>query len=504
VRLSELIEHLPHARRGPSLDPEVLRVTHDSRSAAPGALFAAFPGLAHDGREFVSRAAAKGAAAAIGAAPAPMPLTIPYVEVENPRRAAGLLAARLAGEPSAHLVMVGITGTSGKTTTALLVDRVLSAAHPRSGLFGTLVYRAAGGDAGAQVASRTTPEATDLQPLLAGLVDDGGTAAVLECSSHALALERLAGCAFDAALFLNLTRDHLDFHKGLDDYFEAKSRLFGMLKPSGKAVINADDPWGRRLLERLPRRQSVGFSLAGERLAEVNGTILPSSGIRLRVLARSTGEEIEVVSPLLGKPNAENLLAAVATALALGIPGEAAAAALSTLEIVPGRLEPVPNPFGYTLLVDYAHKPGALEGVLRTARSLAGMPGGKVIVVFGCGGDRDRGKRPEMGRIAADLADETVLTSDNPRSEDPLAILDEIRSGYELAGRRPVVLPDRREAIAAALHLARAGDVVVVAGKGHETYQESAGRKEPFDDRVVARELVAAASARAASAGGAR
>jgi UDP-N-acetylmuramoyl-L-alanyl-D-glutamate--2,6-diaminopimelate ligase len=218
---------------------------------------------------------------------------------------------------------------------------------------------------------------------------------------------------------------------------------------------------------------------------------------------RATGEKIEVVSPLLGRPNAENLLAAASTALALGIPGAAVAAALSTLETVPGRLEPVPNSLGYTLLVDYAHKPGALEGVLRTARSLAATPGGKVIVVFGCGGDRDRGKRPEMGRIAAELADETVLTSDNPRSEDPLAILDGIRSGYELAGRKPVVLPDRRQAIAAALDLASAGDVVVVAGKGHETYQETAGHKEPFDDRVVARELIAVASAHAASAGGA-
>ncbi len=497
MRLSELIEHQPHSRRGPSLDPDVVRVTHDSRSAAPGTLFAAFPGLSHDGREFLEQAVAKGAVAALGAAPAPMPLTIPYLEVDDPRRTAGLLAARLAGEPSSHLVMVGVTGTSGKTTTALLVDRVLSAVHPRTGLFGTLVYRGAGGDAAALVAPRTTPEGTDLQPLLAGLVGDGGTAAVLECSSHALALERLAGCAFDAALFLNLTRDHLDFHRDLEDYFEAKARLFGLLKPAGKAVVNADDPWGRRLIERLPRARVLGFSLAGEAGADVTGTLLPlppSGGIRLRVLARATGEEFEVVSPLLGRPNAENLLAAAAAALSLGIPGAAAAKALATMRSVPGRLEPVPNPFGCTILVDYAHKPGALEGVLRTARSLSGGPGGRVIVVFGCGGDRDRGKRPEMGKIAAELADETVLTSDNPRSEDPLVILDEIRAGYERTRKPATAVPDRRQAIAAAIRLARPGDVVVIAGKGHETYQETAGRKEPFDDRIVARELVAEAA----------
>jgi UDP-N-acetylmuramoyl-L-alanyl-D-glutamate--2,6-diaminopimelate ligase len=504
LRLSELTEHLPHSRRGPSLDPEIVRVTHDSRAAAPGTLFAALPGLAHDGRAFLADAVARGAAAALGAAPAPSPLTIPYLEVEEPRRAAGLLAARLAGNPSSHLVMVGITGTSGKTTTSLLVDRILTLVHPRTGLFGTLVYRAAGGDAGALVAGRTTPEATDLQPLLAGLAADGGTAAVLEGSSHALVLERLAGCAFDAALFLNLTRDHLDFHRDLDDYFEAKARLFGLLKPSGKAVVNADDPWGQRLMERLPRERTVTFSLRGLEGADVTGTILPSfdaGRTRLKVSFRAPGEDYEVLSPLLGRPNAENLLAAMATALALGIPGRPAAAALSSLTSVPGRLEPVPNPFGYTLLVDYAHKPGALEGVLRTARSLVGGPGGRVIVVFGCGGDRDRGKRAEMGKLAADLADETVLTSDNPRSEDPGAILEQIRAGYEVTGRTARTVPDRREAIATALGIARAGDVVILAGKGHETYQETAGRREPFDDRLVARELVAEAMGRPAHAG---
>ena len=494
MRLSELAEHQPHTRRGPSLDPEIRSVTHDSRRAGPGILFAAFRGLAQDGRAFLQDAAQRGAAAALGPAPAPAPLTIPYLEVDDPRKTAGTFAARLAGDPAEQLVMIGVTGTSGKTTTSLLIDRVVSDGHARTGLFGTLTYRGAGGDTAAIVASRTTPEATDLQPLLASLVAEGGTAAVLECSSHALVLERLVGCRFDVALFLNLSRDHLDFHRDLDDYFEAKARLFDLLKPGGRAVINLDDAWGRRLAARLPRTRVVGFSLDAAPGADVAGELLASAGCRIRV--RAGERSFEISSPLLGRPNAENLLAAAATGIVLGIPPARIAAALASLRTVPGRLEPVSNGLGLTLLVDYAHKPGALEGVLRTVRTLASEDGGRVILVFGCGGDRDRGKRGEMGRIAAQLADETVLTSDNPRSEDPLAILAEIRAGYESVGRVPRLEANRRAAIAEALGLARKGDVVLVAGKGHETYQEAAGQRTPFDDRVVAAELAARLASR--------
>lgn len=492
MRLSGLTAGVPHFLRGPASDPEITGVTHDSRRAGPGFLFAAFPGLVHDGRVFVAEAVERGAVAVLGAAPAPAPLTVPYLEVEGPREAAGILAARLAGSPAERLVLAGVTGTSGKTTTTVLLDAVLGAALGPSGLFGTLVYRGAGGERKELEASRTTPEATDLQPMLAALLAEGGRAAALECSSHALALSRLAGCRFDVAVFTNLSHDHLDFHATMEKYFETKALLFSMLKEEGRAVVNLDDPWGRRLFDRLDTEWRLGYSLEGRAGARlVAEAALTTTGTRLALSDRETGRRWDLTSALLGRPNAENLLSASAAAAALGIDPRVAARAFASVECVPGRLEPVPNPLGLTVLVDYAHKPAALDGVLRTARSLASGKGGRVVVLFGCGGDRDRGKRPEMGGIAARLADFTILTSDNPRSEEPGAILAEIRAGSLAAGGAPLVVADRREAIGEALRVARAGDVVVLAGKGHETYQEAKGGKIPFDDRVVAAETIA-------------
>jgi UDP-N-acetylmuramoyl-L-alanyl-D-glutamate--2,6-diaminopimelate ligase len=489
VRLSDLASALPHQRGGPPGDPDVLTVTHDSRRVTPGALFAAFPGLKADGRTFIPDAAARGAVAALGLPPEPPRLSVPYLEVENPRRCGGLLAARLAGNPSGRLVMVGVTGTSGKTTTTSLIDRILATKHPRRGFFGTLGYQ--GIPTTGTPGSHTTPEATDLQPMLAALAADGGTAVSMECSSHAMTLERVAGCAFDAAVFLNLSRDHLDFHGDMERYFEAKTRLFSLLKPAGKAVVNLADPWGRRLLTLVPGPSRFAFSLEGHAAAEVRGRAVPSpSGILLEATIASTDERLEIRSPLLGRPNAENLLAAAAAALALGFPPADVVRTLAAVDRVPGRLETVPNGRGLTVLVDYAHKPAALEGVLRTVREMAVAAGGRVIVVFGCGGDRDRGKRPEMGRIAATLADEVIVTSDNPRSEAPEAILQEILAGVRAAGRTAAGLVDRREAIAEALKRARPKDVVLIAGKGHETVQVFDGHEEPFDDRLVARELL--------------
>ena len=491
MRLSALVEGLPHRRVGPHGDPEVRGVTHDSRHAGAGVLFAAFPGKKHDGRAFVAQAVLAGSPAALGEAPAPDGVEVPYLEVESPRRAAGLLAARLAGDPSERLVLAGVTGTSGKTTTTLLLDAVLAGAHPRRGLFGTLVYRWGEGASATLDASRTTPEATELQPMLGALVAEGGTAATLECSSHALWLERLAGCRFDVAVFLNLTRDHLDDHGTMEAYFEEKAKLFSMIKPGGRSVVNVDDPWGRKLFARLPRESTLSFSRSVE--ADVTGQVRPGGdGIRLRVERRATGEAFEIDSPLLGAPNAENLLAAATAALALGLPPAAIAERLGAFSAVPGRLERVPNAAGLLVLVDYAHKPAALEGVLKTTRALAASRGGALRVVFGCGGDRDRGKRPEMGRIAAELADHVVVTSDNPRSEEPAAIAAEVAAGAALAGREPLVVLDRREAIHRALEAASPGDVVVVAGKGHETYQDAGGVKRHFDDREVVRAALAA------------
>ena len=556
MRLSALAAGVSHARAGAPGDPDVSSITHDSRAAKPGALFAAFPGLRSDGRRFVADAATRGAVAALGLPPAPESVAVPYLAVENPRHAAGLLASLLAGRPTSRLVTVGVTGTSGKTTTAFLADRLLGSRHERRGLFGTILYRGAGGDAAAVPAPHTTPEATELQPMLGALVDNGGTAATLECSSHALVLERLAGCTFDAALFLNLSHEHLDFHEGMDAYFEAKARLFGLLKEDGKAVVNLGDPYGRRLAGRLVAKRTIGFFLEGEegieqtRPAALAGAVaaagalanaraarrglvdadtrdhskeseffatvlghatlgLEGTKVEVRVLASFTFEEkdtdarvplkrerssktetlFSIDSPLLGRPNAENLLAAAATGIALGFSPAEIASSLASVSVVPGRLERIENDRGLTVLVDYAHKPAALEGVLRTVRPLARAGGGRVLVVFGCGGDRDRAKRPVMGRIAAELADEVVVTSDNPRSEDPDAIISEILGGVP-AGAGVVAHADRRAAIAEALGRARSGDVVLVAGKGHETEQVIAGVAHPFDDRAALRELL--------------
>ncbi|HEX5855446.1 MAG TPA: UDP-N-acetylmuramoyl-L-alanyl-D-glutamate--2,6-diaminopimelate ligase, partial [Thermoanaerobaculia bacterium] len=433
------------------------------------------------------------------------------------RRSAGLVASLLAGRPSEKLVMAAVTGTSGKTTTTYLLDRLLASRHERRGFFGTIVYRGAGGEAAEISAPHTTPEATELQPMLASLVADGGTAAILECSSHALVLERVAGCSFDVAVFLNLSHEHLDFHRDMDDYFEAKTRLFSLLKPKGRAVVNLGDEYGRKLASRLPAKSTIGFFLEGEegveqtRPAALAGAVaaataatggglfatvvgratLGTAGTRLEVsIPDETGARFTIDSPLLGRPNAENLLAAAAAGLALGLSPAEIAAGLGAVTSVPGRLEAVPNALGFAVLVDYAHKPAALEGVLKTVRPIAAARGGRVIAVFGCGGDRDKGKRPEMGRIAARLADVVVVTSDNPRSEDPEAILKDIRAGVEAEGKVAHYVADRRQALAEAFALARAGDVVLVAGKGHETYQVVGGRRLPFDDRLVAEELL--------------
>jgi len=506
MRLSALAADLPHRRAGAPGDPEILAITHDSRAAVDGTLFAALPGLKTDGRRFVADAVSRGAVAALGLAPAPDATAVPYLEVENPRRTAGLVASLLAGRPSERLVMAGVTGTSGKTTTTYLLDGLLALRHQKRGFFGTIVYR--GGSAAAIPAPHTTPEATELQPMLAALVADGGTAAIMECSSHALVLERLVGCSFDVAIFLNLSRDHLDFHRGMDDYFEAKARLFSMLKSGGKAVVNLGDEYGRRLAGRLPADRTVGFFLEGEEGKEqtagaapraedlfatvVGRATLGVAGTRLEISIPAGSQTLLTIdSPLLGRSNAENLLAAAAAGLALGLSPAEVAAGLEAVTSVPGRLEAVPNTREFTVLVDYAHKPAALEGVLRTVRPIAAARGGRVIAVFGCGGDRDKGKRPEMGRIAALLADEVVVTSDNPRSEEPEAILRDVRAGVEAAGKTARYVVDRREALAEAFALARAGDVVLVAGKGHETSQIVGGRELPFDDRLVAKELLA-------------
>jgi UDP-N-acetylmuramoyl-L-alanyl-D-glutamate--2,6-diaminopimelate ligase len=460
-------------------EAEVLRVSHDSRAVRPGDLFVAVHGEKSDGLAHVEEAVARGAVAVVAEQPAPAPSLVPWVRVGNSRRALALAAAELAGNPAEKLILAGVTGTNGKTTTATLLAAILEKRYGRAGFFGTVGYRTGRREI---EAPRTTPDAVVLQGLLAEMVDGGVPAAAIEVSSHALALERVTGCRFDAAVFTNLTRDHLDFHSDMEDYFQAKALLFSMRKPGASAVINVDDPFGARLAREVGP-PVVTTSSRGPADARAESIVCDLDGCTFD-LVRSQGRPLPVRSPLLGRFNVDNLLSAGAAGLAMGISDTDVAAALASVPLVPGRLEPVEAGQPYRILVDYAHTPDALERLLTAVRELTDR---KIILVFGCGGDRDRGKRFPMGEIAGRLADIPIATSDNPRSEDPAAILAEVGAGLEASGATKALrLVDRREAIQAAIDLANPGTVVVIAGKGHETTQVIGAEEIPFDDRKIA------------------
>jgi len=460
---------------------EVADLAYDSRLVGPGTLYFCVPGATADGHDFAPRAIESGAAALV--VERPLELGAPELRVPDARAAMAPLAARFWGDPTAELRVAGITGTNGKTTTAFLLRDVLEAAGIRSGLLGT-VKQIIGGSESEVV--RTTPEAIDLQRTFRRMLESGDRACAMEVSSHALAQHRTAGIRFEVAVFTNLTQDHLDFHRDMDDYFAAKRLLFAPAEgPSpSRAVVNIDDRFGRRLAAEI---ECVTFSASGAPADyRASGVEFDVSGSRF--LCRWPGGEVEVSLPLPGHFNVENALAAIAAADALGIVPERAAGALAGAARVPGRLEPVTEGQPFAVLVDYAHTPDSLENVLRAARRLTD---GRLICVFGCGGDRDREKRPLMGRLGAELSDLAVVTSDNPRSEDPEAIIAEILAGISGGAEAEgvAVEPDRRAAIRLALERAGEGDTVVIAGKGHEQGQEfEGGRKIPFDDRDVARE----------------
>ncbi|HEV7498865.1 MAG TPA: UDP-N-acetylmuramoyl-L-alanyl-D-glutamate--2,6-diaminopimelate ligase [Vicinamibacteria bacterium] len=481
MRLDLLAARLPGAVLTGSGETVVTGVTHDSRKAGPGTLFVAIEGLSTDGNQFVEAARKKGAAAIASTRP-PQPGS-PWLQVPDAREALALLSAAVLGEPSRALDLVGVTGTNGKTTTTYLIDAALRAAGHKVGLLGTVQYRI--GDRLAD-ATRTTPEASDLQALLREMVDAGCSHAVLEVSSHSLELKRVFGCEFKVAVFTNLTRDHLDFHGDMDSYFQAKRKLFSSLvRPDGRSVINADDDRAAELAaaSRAPV-WTYGIDKAADFRAE--DVQLGLEGTRFRV--RSPLGRHDVRSNLVGRFNVQNLLAAFAASLAAGVDPAPALAGLATVMGVPGRLERIAGAPGFTVVVDYAHTDDALKNLLETVRELGPA---RVITVFGCGGDRDRTKRPLMGAVASRLSDVVIVTSDNPRSEPPEAILEEIQKGMN-GGRKAErhAIVDRREAIARALEMARPGDAVVIAGKGHETYQVLRDRTVPFDDRQVARDIL--------------
>lgn len=475
---------------GGELDGEgsavVIDVTHDSRQAAPGVVFVAVRGLNFDANRFVPQAVERGAVGVISERVRPEGLDCPWIKVAAARRALALAAAEVQRHPSRELKLVGITGTNGKTTTAYLVAAIAEAAGERSALISTVEYRIA---RARTEALHTTPEASDVERLLRRAVESGCRVAVMEASSQALDLRRCDALRYEVAAFTNLTRDHLDYHGTMESYFAAKRRLFdGSLGERPRvSVLNADDEYGVRLSDELKREgQRVllyGLDSAADVTArEVEYTL---AGSRLR-LVTPEGER-EVASPLVGRPHVYNITCAAACAHALGIGLDATAEALKTCAGAPGRFEHVPHAGDFAVVVDYAHTDDALRNVLRTARDVTR---GRVITVFGCGGDRDRTKRAPMGEAAASLSDVTIVTSDNPRTEDPLAILRDIEPGLREIGKPYLKIIDRRAAIRRAIEEARAGDIVVIAGKGHEDYQIVGTEKQHFDDREVALEAL--------------
>ena len=467
----------------------VTGIAYDSRTVAPGQVFVALKGQHTDGTSFARQAIERGAAAVVSEQAAPPDVHIPWAIVEDARLALAVLATTFHRHPSREMRVVGITGTNGKTTTAYLLAAIFEAAGVRCGLLGTVAYRVGPGAEGLREAARTTPEAPDVQALLREMVDRGCGACAIEVSSHALSLRRVDGMIFAAGVFTNLTRDHLDFHADMDDYFRAKRRLFEMLPREAPSLVNLDDPRGPSLLDAGGR--PVTYSIS--RPADVTPGPLSFSLEGLDFDVRTPRGTVHVRSKLVGRPNVYNILAAVSTAVVLDLPLDAIARGLQSLDGVPGRFQVVSGPKDeVTVVVDYAHTDDALRNLLETARPLAR---GRLVTVFGCGGDRDRTKRPLMGAVAGRLSDLIVITSDNPRGEDPVRIIEEVQWGITADTRResaprPLAVVDRREAIGKAIEAAMPGDVVLIAGKGHETYQVIGDRVLPFDDVAVAREAL--------------
>ncbi|MEZ5126435.1 MAG: UDP-N-acetylmuramoyl-L-alanyl-D-glutamate--2,6-diaminopimelate ligase [Thermoleophilia bacterium] len=495
MKLAELVAVVPGAQLLGDPSTAVCGLAYHTADVSPGVVFFCVPGLRSDGHSFAARAAASGAAALV--CERPVEPEVPRVLVPSVRRALALMAAHWFGDPSHELLVAGVTGTNGKTTTAHLIAGMVAAAGRQAALLGTVVNRIGGRDYPVRL---TTAESLDLQRMFREMRDVGDEACALEISSHALALDRAVGIDFDAVVFTNLTRDHLDFHSDLDDYFAAKRRLFlpdGHRNGHSVAVVNVGDAYGRRLAAECAG--VYGDDLWTYALADAELDGVQPAALARDVDLRAAGSEFTLEVSRLGvverltlrlaaRFNVENALAAATTALALGLPIEAVREALAVQEGVPGRFESVRAGQSFDIVVDYSHTPDSLENALRAARAISG---GRVLVVFGCGGDRDRGKRPLMGAIAVRLADRAFVTSDNPRSEDPAAIISEIVAGVpEKLLPALVIEQDRREAIRMAFREAQPGDLVVIAGKGHEQGQTIGDQRIPFDDRDVAHDVV--------------
>ncbi len=498
MTLRELVEKLSNTDIQGDANISISSLTCDSRAVRPGALFFALRGVQADGHRYIEQAVASGAAAVVLEDAAFAPAGIPWVKVTDGRTVMGHIAALFNGDPTATKPLIGITGTNGKTTTTYLIEAILAAAEKPAAVLGTISYRFG---ATTIQASHTTPESTELQSAFRQLADAGAEAFVMEVSSHALEQKRVDSCHFDVGIFSNLTRDHLDYHGTMESYLDAKCRLFSELlrpspeKPRRRAVINMDDPYGAEIARRCSC-PVISFGIQGN--CDVRPTNVVSSVNGICATMITPAGTFEFTSRLLGRFNLSNILAAVAAGVALDLPLSAIKSGIENHTAVPGRMERVENRSGVTCLVDYAHTGDALENVLTTLKELAT---GRIITLFGCGGDRDNGKRPIMGRIAASLSDLAIVTSDNPRTEEPGSILEQIRAGITPLGMREyqrneladgfaeqgfILEVNRREAIRLAVNFARSGDIVLLAGKGHEDYQILGTVKHHFDDREEA------------------
>src|SRR5580704_8224893 len=464
---------------------EIRQLGCDSRKVQPGSCFFALHGAKTDGNVFVNDAVERGAVAIVSEErpPADLPSHVLWIRVREARKSLAIAAANYFGHPGQALKMAAVTGTNGKTTTTSIIDSIIRFSGAKTGLFGTIAYHTPAGD---YPAPNTTPESVDLQGFLAEIRDSGGQYGVLEASSHALSLDRLWTCHFAAAVFTNLTREHMDYHKNFDDYFAAKRRLFngtGAGVPDA-AIINIDDEYGKRLV--ATSKNVVTYGLESSAQITTKKFQLTFSG--LSFTAQTPKGKVQISSRLVGRINVYNILAAIGAAQALDLSNEVIAAGIRNLESVSGRFQRIDLGQPYFVVVDYAHTDDALESLIRTAREL--NPKGRIITLFGCGGGKDRTKRPVMGEVTGRLSDLTILSSDNPRTEDPLKIISDIVVGLQKTNGKYMIEPDREKAIALAMDQGRPGDIVLLAGKGHENYQVLADRTLEFDDRNVARQAL--------------
>ncbi|UCE42978.1 MAG: UDP-N-acetylmuramoyl-L-alanyl-D-glutamate--2,6-diaminopimelate ligase [Candidatus Aminicenantes bacterium] len=483
MKIKDLLQGIPTVGFHGKREEKVMGIAYSSRSVNSGYLFAALRGEKKDGFHFIPEAIANGATTILSERPMPSEFDINWIQVQEARRSLALCSANFFHHPSRRLKVVGITGTKGKTTITYLIETILKTAGFFPGVIGTVSYR---GPGVSLTAERTTPEAPDLQRLMQNMVEQKATHCVMEVSSHSLELDRVTGIDFDVAVFTNLSGEHLDYHQTMERYFEAKKKLFFLsTQKKTMAVVNTDNAWGKKLIEEL-HMGAITFGLETSALVRAEEFSLSEKGIDLVV--RHPAGKMQISSPLLGRPNLYNILAAVATSLILKLPETKIAAGIASLQGIPGRFEKIQNSFGMHIFVDYAHNDDSLRQLLESTKELAQK---KIIVVFGAGGDRDKSKRSRMGEAAGRLADYAIITSDNPRSEEPLAIIAEIERGMKKSGSKQYeVIPDRKKAIARALTIGQTDDYILVAGKGHEDYQIIKDRIIHFSDTEVILELL--------------